>query len=946
MLENFPQEFDVIGISETKIKKDVVPKFDIDLQGYKTYSTPTLANKGGAILYISEKHKSKPRSDLNNIMYKSRVLESIFTEIVVPNRKNIVLGCIYRHPSMDLHDFNENYLTPLMNKLNKDKHIFLMGDFNVDLVKTEVDKETATFFDNISSNLFVPHIILPTRITPHSKTLIDNIFSNVANFLQGKSGNITLSISDHLAQFLSIPLDTNFKAPENIKYKRNMKDFDRENFFLDLLSVDWDEILQIETNDPNHSFKRYYHIINTLIDKYMPLKKMTKKEIKQQSKPWINQEILENIQKRDKLKKDYIETFDENTRAQIHLQFKELRCKIQTDIKTSKKTYFQNFFSQNAKNIRETWQGIKSIVNVNSKKKSNPTSLMLNNKLLTDQTLVSDTFNEYFSSIASKLQKKIHQPNKAFSDFLDERNPNTFFIKPTNTLEVINNINDLNTNKGTGPYSIPTNIFHLIKFAVADPLVEIINLSFRTGIYIDSLKISKVMPIFKEKGCELECSNYRPISLLSNINKIIEKLMHERIYTFLEKFKCIYELQFGFRKGHSTSHALIDLTEAIRKAIDENKYSVGVFIDLQKAFDTVDHKILLKKLDYYGIRGTANNWFKSYLTNRQQFVSINSHDSSLRPMNYGVPQGSVLGPLLFLIYINDLHKAMHYSVARHFADDTNLLLSNHNPKQLKKQLNIDLKILTTWLKANKISLNSSKTEILIFKNPNKPLSYDLKLTLDGTRLYPSKYVKYLGILIDPCLTWSYHVKSLAPKLARAAGMLAKLRHYVDQEGLKNIYHGIFASLMNYGSQVWGQYLNQHVQRIVKLQDKAIRIMTFANPSEHSSDLYKKLEIIKFQDNIKISNYLYVHNSINRKLPQALTNKFQYIYEDSPQLTRQSAKQCVKLPIARTSYGLLSIDSQSARTWNSCQILHHQENLHLLSPYSCKGKLKSYILSKY
>ena len=156
-------------------------------------------------------------------MEKPHVLESVFTEIVVPNRKNIVLGCIYRHPTMDLCDFNENYLSPLMEKLNKDKHIFLMGDFNVDLLKTDKDQETSQYFDQISSNLFVPHIILPTRITPHSKTLIDNIFSNVNNFLQGKSGNLTLSISDHLAQFLSIPLETNFKPYHNIRYKRNMR---------------------------------------------------------------------------------------------------------------------------------------------------------------------------------------------------------------------------------------------------------------------------------------------------------------------------------------------------------------------------------------------------------------------------------------------------------------------------------------------------------------------------------------------------------------------------------------------------------------------------------------------------------------------------------------------------------------------------------------------------
>ena len=169
--------------------------------------------------------------------------------------------------------------------------------------------------------------------------------------------------------------------------------------------------------------------------------------------------------------------------------------------------------------------------------------------------------------------------------------------------------------------------------------------------------------------------------------------MHERVYTFLEYHKCIYELQFGFRAGHSTTHALLDLTEDIRKNIDNNLFTVGVFIDLQKAFDTVDHNILLEKLNHYGVRGKANEWFRSYLNNRKQFVSISGQNSSLMEMKYGVPQGSVLGPLLFLVYINDLNQAIKYSKTRHFADDTNLLISNSSLKQLKKHLNKDLKTL-------------------------------------------------------------------------------------------------------------------------------------------------------------------------------------------------------------------------------------------------------------
>ena len=210
---------------------------------------------------------------------------------------------------------------------------------------------------------------------------------------------------------------------------------------------------------------------------------------------------------------------------------------------------------------------------------------------------------------------------------------------------------------------------------MASPLTEIINLSFSTGIYPNNLKIAKIIPVFKNKGSNLQCNNYRPISLLSNINKIFEKLMYTRLYNFLDIHNCIYNLQFGFREKHSTNHALFSITEKIREALDNNNFACGIFIDLQKAFDTVDHNILLQKLNHYGIRGIANNWFNSYLSNRTQFVSINGFQSKTKNISIGVPQGSVLGPLLFLIYINDLNVAINYAIVHHFADDTNLLIT-------------------------------------------------------------------------------------------------------------------------------------------------------------------------------------------------------------------------------------------------------------------------------
>ena len=463
----------------------------------------------------------------------------------------------------------------------------------------------------------------------------------------------------------------------------------------------------------------------------------------------------------------------------------------------------------------------------------------MNEKLISDPKKIANEYNNYFSTVADKLRDKNFNRNRDFKSYLQNSNENSFFISPTTKDEIIDIVNEFDPRKGTGPHSIPADILQLIKLTISENLSDIINISFNTGIYVENLKISKVIPVYKGKGNNLECSNYRPISLLSNIDKIIEKLMHKRLYSFLSKNKLIYNLQFGFRKNHSTSHALIYLTESIRKALDENCYSCGVFVDLQKAFDTVDHDILLQKLNHYGIRGVENNWFKSYLSTRRQFVCINGVNSKENHIQHGVPQGSVLGPLLFLLYINDLNKAMKYCRTIHFADDTSLLLKHKSLKKMKKQLNFDLHNLSKWLDANKISLNASKTELLIFRHPRKKINYILKVKLNGKLLRPSNYVKYLGMYIDSNLNWNVNTNILAAKLSRSLGMLSKIRHYVNLETLRSIYFAIFSSHLLYGSIVWAQNSDsQNVRRISRLQNRALRIINFAKYRDHADPSFK------------------------------------------------------------------------------------------------------------
>ncbi len=285
-------------------------------------------------------------------------------------------------------------------------------------------------------------------------------------------------------------------------------------------------------------------------------------------------------------------------------------------------------------------------------------------------------------------------------------------------------------------------------------------------------------------------------------------------------------------------------------------------------------------------------------------------------MNYGVPQGSVLGPLLFLIYINDLHNSIIYRKTWHFADDTAILNSNNSLKQLQKHVNIDLKHLCHWLKANKISLNSGKTELMIFRNPHKVINYNLKIKINGKLIIPSSKIKYLGVILDPHLNGSAHVNYIAPKLNRAAGMLSKLRHFVSHQTLLNVYHAIFGSIMTYGCITWAQNPNPNIFRIGKIQDKAIKIINFAHFSDDASQFYPKNGIIKFTDQVKLENFLYAHSSIKGNVPSPLKNQFSIRADHCDPLTRGSALTKLILPKVRTqNFGIFSIKYRATAYWN-------------------------------